>query len=343
MEYITIDVSFLESIGFDFDFVFFKKIDTSMHVFVISEITDKEIRKHLKKWIIPFAEGLKKITPLKNKQKYKEIKNLKPEKDIIDVYEEFLKRVNAVIIPVSNADPEKVFKDYFNRSGTFKNTGKKDEFPDAFAISSLLEYTGNQNLIILSCDNDWANAVNEIDRVTLYKNRFDAVVGFCKEDAATEMVNKYFEKKTGVVSIIEDEFFIEAAKQKYYDEESELDDSNSEINVDIDSIEIAGIEINDKRIEAYISFNYSFSLSFMFDNYDEVCYDKEDGMMFNIFPTDALVEGKETGWIHISFEIIKESLRIKNHSVLDADYCFWESSNSYEITETQHEPVDRVW
>ncbi len=343
MTYITFDTSFLENLGFDFDFIFFEKIDKSNHTLIISEIVDKEIRKHLKKWVSPFEDGIRAITPLKNEPKYKDIVGVDAKNDVINVYERFLKKHNAIVVPTNESKPDDVFIDYFNRGGAFKNAGKKNEFPDAFALSSIKNFVGDNDLIVLSCDNDWINDLSRFKNITIYQNRFDAIIGFCKEDAVTDIVNKYFEKRVNLLGAIQDEFFSEAIKQQYYDEESEVDESNCEIIVDEDSIEIAGIEIDDKHIDAYINFDYSFILSFFYYNYDEATYDKEDGMVFNVVPMDAVVEGKESGLIHFSFEIVKNNLHIKKHDILDSDFCFWENGSSYKITETTHEPFDKEW
>ena len=72
-------------------------------------------------------------------------------------------------------------------------------------------------------------------------------------------------------------------------------------------------------------------------------YDKEDGMVFNICPMDATVEGNETGYICFAFEYYEKNSYIKSHRLLEVEFNFWDHSNKYGITEEAGEPIDREW
>ena len=105
------------------------------------------------------------------------------------------------------ADAKKVFNDYFKRSGAFKESGKKDEFPDAFAIDSIVKYCASRELIVVSDDKDWENCLFGSPNIQLLKTKYDVIINLCREEVATNLVQDYISTKINLLEIIEKEFF----------------------------------------------------------------------------------------------------------------------------------------
>lgn len=72
-------------------------------------------------------------------------------------FKKFEERTSAVIVPICT-NVEKIFDDYFSSSPPFeKKESKKHEFPDSFALHSLVELcqTKNKTLLVVSSDKGW--------------------------------------------------------------------------------------------------------------------------------------------------------------------------------------------
>jgi hypothetical protein len=114
---------------------------------------------------------------------------------LLTLFEEFLNRIKAVEIPLSN-NLEKLFDDYFKRAPPFSD-GKKSEFPDAAVVDALRTFakTNFKTIYVVSGDSDLKNccvegsnlihapSLNEIiSRATVTKKLHDDLLNFAAND-----------------------------------------------------------------------------------------------------------------------------------------------------------------
>lgn len=82
-------------------------------------------------------------------------------------------------VPLPYGDPHRVFENYFSSNPPFAQSGKKKaEFPDAFVIDSLSSYLVDHPgmvVLVVTNDNDWKKALDNIDRVVVCDSIDDAI------------------------------------------------------------------------------------------------------------------------------------------------------------------------
>ena len=78
----------------------------------------------------------------------------KCEKELIERYRDFLSKVNSIDIPIEDSSSIEVFEWYFTKKSPFGIGKKKDEFPDAFILSSLCNYSKDKGIMVYVVSND---------------------------------------------------------------------------------------------------------------------------------------------------------------------------------------------
>lgn len=76
----------------------------------------------------------------------------------MDTYRAFKSTIRACIIPYTFCNITSIFDDYFEKEGVFQNSGKKNEFPDAVAVNSIINYIKEEKVAVFTNDKDWINA-----------------------------------------------------------------------------------------------------------------------------------------------------------------------------------------
>lgn len=85
------------------------------------------------------------------------------EESLIKRFDGFISETRATTVPVSGISVDHVFELYFSCSPPFGIGKKKNEFPDAFALSALNEWciTKGEKIYVISTDGDMARACEE--------------------------------------------------------------------------------------------------------------------------------------------------------------------------------------
>ena len=75
--------------------------------------------------------------------------------------------LSATVLSIDDVNPIDVFKDYAQQDGFFSESGKKDQFPDAFIFASLMKCLENNiPLIVVSDDGDLNKPCESYEHVT---------------------------------------------------------------------------------------------------------------------------------------------------------------------------------
>jgi hypothetical protein len=171
---VFIDTSFFRASGFALQNPSFTKFarlcQDKVFVLLTTDITEREIQKHAKEHAREAFGGFQKFRDKASvvglfKQRYesKPIRNLSAE-DLIgemqSAVEQFFNTAGAKILPIAAGATQRVFDNYFNSQPPFTESGKKKcEFPDAFVLDALTNYSASgRKIYIISGDGDFRSA-----------------------------------------------------------------------------------------------------------------------------------------------------------------------------------------
>lgn len=351
MKYITFDTSWLEKIQFDFSYAAFRCIQYTDYKVVISQVVDEEIRKHLLKAVVEFANGyngsLKKMKFLSGLGSIPAPIDVDELKDkAMDSYSTFKSTIRAQIIPYEFCDLTSVFDNYFETNGVFQNSGKKNEFPDAVAVNSILNYIKKEKVDVFTNDKDWINAFKGNEFATIYTEKKNLLDLFEKTLVASEFIDSFIDEHKNefaqhLIDCFEDGFpKIETLyPDEYCLENLEIDDFDCNFK-DYTAIEIISKDTERKIVVAAIHFLYDFSAEISFDD-DSMCsYDREDDIKYNVLRKHQFISGNEAGYCYIEFSFEDDSFgKINGFNLEDVEFCLNDVSK-YSITEKPVEEED---
>jgi hypothetical protein len=191
---VALDTEVFDKVKFNYNsnsFIRLVKLAKEKKVAIyLTTINQQEILSHLEKlskesvgaWKKCHSDFRKKSSILYNSTEYKYLLNL--ELDEKKLYNELIKQFNGFIqeaqitlLRVDSVSPEDVFSKYFQLIPPFKDGAKKHEFPDAFAIAAIenLAKNENQDIYVISGDNDWKNTVGNANNL-IYKESIDQLL-----------------------------------------------------------------------------------------------------------------------------------------------------------------------
>ena len=344
MKYLTFDTSWLERMGYDFCFPAFKCLQYTDYRIVISEIVDREIKKHLK---IKSAEFVNSINSSYRKAKFfgncvkipKELDEAKYQKLALDSYEDFKNTIRAVIIEANKCNLNKVIDDYFNEDGVFENKNKKKEFPDAIATSSIINYVGDNDLVVFSCDSDWTNIFRNKTKAKILCDKNDILSLIRTDDLVGESIDSYLDK---IINEFED--YIQKNPESYFSNVDTLFPGEYCIDdLEIEELEIEfngfeGIDILSKNndsfaVTAAVHFSYSFKVRVSYSDTTYSTYDREDHKTYNLISKHSTISGQEVGYCFIDFTFKDNKfVNIISHDFSGVEYNY-DSPSKYNAVE----------
>lgn len=256
---VFIDTNIIIATGFNFSGGHLKSLrdmclDGHVELFT-SFIVEQEIRNHIRTDVM---ESLKKIRNTIKKERslagarnidsysflFKDIRNEGIVETIENQFDAFLSDTKCRIIEISDVDSQMIFMQYFGKLPPFGSGGKKSEFPDAFAIASLLNYSemNEMKIHVLSDDHDWE------------KSLFDKCIVFKNINELLNIINNSIAEKEELISKITEECKTLSFLHKHkMDLEVDIFDADVSLDYTVDYVEI--IEVDVKYINL-ISINY---------------------------------------------------------------------------------------
>jgi PIN domain len=169
---IFVDASSLISSGRSFDSGVYRVLRQLVHAKKVQIIvTDHTVDEVVKHWSADIVESLRFLhnknsilwarellginLPHTERTKIRELSWSRMEL----TFRGFLNECSARVISVDSVKPSDVLKMYSRNAGLFSGAAKKDQFPDAFIISSIsIEHTKKRIDVIVSGDKDFTNA-----------------------------------------------------------------------------------------------------------------------------------------------------------------------------------------
>ncbi len=267
----------------------------------ITEVTYNEIRKGLKDNLVKAKRALEKVRKdartLKNLSKYDEffettVMDIDIDyNEILNVFDKFIEDNNIEIIGNGYINVESVLKDYFDGNKPFGEGRKKNEFPDAFILSTIEGYCTDKDIkvYVLSHDNDIKEYESPTGQVLIKENmgEFISEVHEYHNKAIFNFVDaRSFQDNYQVGRIIDKDFYgsfeDEISKiifdNPYYEEEEfEINDIEIKNMFEYNVLEIDG---EDATVE-YL-FDIEISAKISYNDLSTGLYDSEDGQWVGV-------------------------------------------------------------
>lgn len=293
---------------------------------ILTDITVLEVKARIEKTVLAQLEGLKKFKRNARVLRSSTLSQVKAaldldEKSVIadlqEQFEEFIQRTKAEIIDTSALPAGPVFARYFASKPPFGTGDKKSEFPDAFAVNGLVEWTkkNGEPLYVISGDKPFRSACQPHKKLYVYVklstllNRIlfaDAVAGFIRDQ---------------VLERIKD--IKEAATQEFEDRMYYVDDEDGDAEMNVQSLKLDGqpeiIDADNDSATVEVRFLGEFDAHLSYTDSSTGIYDDETkSMMFMERKHETL--NKEEEFIievKVRFEVFDpDSFEIEETSLL---------------------------
>jgi predicted nucleic acid-binding protein len=99
-------------------------------------------------------------------------------------FDDFLNAARVIIVPVDEADIQKVFDLYFKREAPFGEGKKKSEFPDAFVLSALNKWceSDSEKACVISTDADMKEGVTSFPCLIHLNTLEEFIIPLCLQN-----------------------------------------------------------------------------------------------------------------------------------------------------------------
>lgn len=216
------------------------------------------------------------IRKLKDKDHFK-----KETKRLCSNFDKIIIETPFIIIPYDDIDFTKIIEDYFSENPPFKEGDKKNEFPDAFIISSIERYCEKNKvqIIAISNDSDWicykpANfeTSNDIDSI------FEDIVKEKENDDAIGLVTKLIHTNEAMI----------VAKIKKYITKNIYFENTDYIDSEITNFALRELEVFDEAItyiddmsaEITLNIRIDITADITYPDYENAAWDNEDKVYY---------------------------------------------------------------
>lgn len=214
---VFIDTSIFYQNNFNFSSKQFKQLTElsrkCMIKIVITEITKREILKHINDLSIEAEKGFEKFKR-KNRlvrlffgDEFKKMgEGIKKEyifNKCKEAFDHWLIDADVIILPIHHSDPTEVFDLYFSDRHPFKF--KKNEFPDAFSLSIVCNQY--KNLSIISLDKDMLSFKH--DRISQHYSSLSSYIDHMLQSNNSEyelIIKEYNVQKDRILDSIKEGF-----------------------------------------------------------------------------------------------------------------------------------------
>ena len=209
----------------------------------------------------------------------------------------------SIILSNENLSIIELFNDYFHKHAPFEKIEKKKaEFPDATAIMSIKHFVkqNNSTIHVITDDNGWHDALNDIDNIFLYKTLKDLLTEIAKLEELYTQIAQYMGDCVDYFSSSIHTWFCDHDWSSYVNNIEMCIECNEIDDMSISAVTLIpdGIEYIDKK-EGYAVALFSgiatLHLTFPYTNHTNEVYDREDHVWYNT------IYGNGSAEISVSF------------------------------------------
>ena len=275
---IFIDTSVLDGCSYNFDSAAIQPIADVVKntplTLLLPESTEQEIRRHIKgrsdevlaalskaQQRAPFLKKWKEW-PLKSKHDF--FLTYRLNKMATEELDAFLRLFETIRLDSSHVDLREVMDWYDKGTAPFGKSRKKAEFPDAFAISSLLSFAKEhaEAVAVISADNDFQDASASHDSLFYYRTLGAYVESLLLSDEHVKQVRGILDHNVEMISEGISEVFVSLGFYSTDEEGAELE--GPEVD-DIDFTEINIIGTGEKEVSVSFEAEVSFTIDVSYD------------------------------------------------------------------------------
>lgn len=293
-----IDTSAYEAKNFQFSLYQLQKLkqfcDKDKLRILITTITVNEIKKHLKRKSVETAKLLKNAkSDLRFLRNIPSCKSYGIFEEAIDEdfiyscvladFEKFMQGKNIELVPLDNISIDDVFERYFSQIAPFSE-GKKNEFPDAFALEAIRKISRERHypVYVVSQDKDMASCCDNVE--LHYLERVDELIDLLNRNeeelkVPLQLVDLVFEDLSHEIKQYIDDYIFRcnvSINGLYNVEDIEIID----FTYGVISKDIVDIYVDDDSsidVSMYVNINLKITLQVEEVNYDDSIFDKEEG------------------------------------------------------------------
>lgn len=273
-------------------------IDDGIIELFITPIIRREIEDHIKQEIQDSRQYINKFKDnakiLQSYDIYKPIWDRKTineaENKILNDFYKFLEYNNVNEIPTSGTYANQIFINYFESLPPFSSK-KKDEFPDAFALYSLLEWAENNEeiLFVVSGDPDhkefcinkqWLHHIDSLEATLDYLNQQDVVKYQLAQKLCGDQLDEFLGAINNTINDVGFDFNIDVFEV----EDVELKEFTIEGEGDF-SAEPLVLELEENKLTVVIDVKFKFTI-----------------VTSEIDPTRSPYDSEERAYLYVEYE-----------------------------------------
>jgi len=340
---ISLDTQVFEAASFNFKTATLVSLEQQVEKgtvrLVLTDITVLEVKARIEKTVLKQLEGLKKfkrnarVLRSSRLSKVKAVLDLDEKTVIADLhqqFEEFIQRTKAEIIDTSALPAGPVLEKYFANKPPFGTGDKKSEFPDAFVVNGLVEWTKKnaEPLYVVSGDKPFQNACQPQKTLYEYEKLSTLLDRIIFADAVADFIRDQILKRIDDIK--------EDAKQEFEDRIYNVDDEDGDAEMTVQSLELEGqpeiIEVDDDSAIVEVHFRGEFDAYLSYDDSTTGVYDSETrSMMFMEHKHETLRKKEEfIIEVKVEFEVFDpDSFKIDETSLVQPDGGYSVSTGSW--------------
>ena len=307
---------------------------------ILTDITVLEVKARIEKTVLAQLEGFKKFKRNARVLRSSTLSEVKAaldvdEKNVIadlhQQFEKFIQRTKAEIIDTSALPAGPVFEKYFATKPPFGTGDKKFEFPDAFVVNGLVEWTKKnaEPLYVISGDKPFQNACQPHKTLYEYATLSTLLDGIIFDDAVASFI------RDQILERIED--IKEDAKQEFEDRMYNVDEEDGDVEMSVQSLELDGqpeiIEADDDSAMVEVHFKGKFDAHLSYNDSSTGMYDSETKSMLFMEHKHETVDKEEEFIIEVKvkFEVFDpDSFKIEETSLVQPDDGYSVSTSRWE-------------
>lgn len=252
-------------------------------------------------------------------------------KEFNELFDEALKKSRVTTLPYPTMDIGDVFRKYFDGTPPFGSGKKKEEFPDAFAIAQIEEWTAakKQTVTVLTTDRDFEKIAGRyIKVVNNFVEFLDLKLKQVTEEQRLDKLDELYQLKSQQI----DKDIIEWVNDEFDDDSIFLDLTNwmeihdKTINsVKVISKEYELISTDTEYLTIEVNAVVSYKVSLNIDDENSGIWDSEDKVM--LFREETTLEVEQSD-LEVSMKLRFNIIDAEDY---DEDYEVLEINNGKEI------------
>ncbi|MFP7265810.1 PIN domain-containing protein [Bacillus altitudinis] len=290
-----------------------KVIDDGMINLLTTPITKREVQAHISEKVESAKQQFKKARILKNSTQYdpllKDDSFKLAKEEILANFENFISDFKVVELPIFEGATKVIFENYFDKKPPFSEK-KRDEFPDAFSLYTLLNWTeeNEQIVYVVSRDPDIEEFCNNrqslhhiesLEATLDYINQQDVVKYQLAQKLCAERIDELLMSVN--TNISKKDFEYKIAVQEVYDIEDVEIKKFAIKGVEDSPYEFLFLDLQENKLTVVINIEFNFTILFNEIDPSKSPFDYEAGMYLHIEYEE--IETTEVISIPVEFEL----------------------------------------